>query len=201
MADHPEPGDSTAVLPPGLAALLPDPWFPFTGEIAVKPLQDPVVPEPPRSDEDADTCSWCARPDTDFIWTDDDWRLLRSDPAELPGIVLLQPRRHADSFADLPPDLLAGLGPMMARVERAVLSIGDIGRVHVCRWGDGSGHFHVWFLPRPAGALQLRGSMLPMWLDLMSALPDDQVRPSMVTIARAMAIEGGTAQLRDSSAE
>lgn len=27
---------------------------------------------------------------------------------------------------------------MLARVERAVRGAGNIGRVHVCRWGDGS---------------------------------------------------------------
>jgi len=37
-------------------------------------------------------------------------------------------------------------------------SIGDIGRVHVCRWGDGSEHLHWWFMARPARIPQLIGS-------------------------------------------
>ena len=37
------------------------------------------------------------------------------------------------------------------RVERAVLALGDVGRVHLYRWGDGGAHFHVWFVPRPLG--------------------------------------------------
>ena len=39
---------------------------------------------------------------------------------------------------------------MMLRVQRAVYAVGDIGNVHVCRWGDGSEHFHMWFMARPA---------------------------------------------------
>jgi hypothetical protein len=39
---------------------------------------------------------------------------------------------------------------LLGRIERAIRSLGDIGRVHVCRWGDGGEHLHWWFMARPA---------------------------------------------------
>ena len=75
----------------------------------------------------------------------------------LPGAVWLASRVHVDSFADLPDELQADFGRVAARVERAILSLGDIARVHLYRWGDGGAHFHVWFLPRPLGMLEASG--------------------------------------------
>jgi diadenosine tetraphosphate (Ap4A) HIT family hydrolase len=175
-------GDERPQVP---AALLDDPWFPFTGDVRVKALLPPVVPEPPRHDLPGD-CAECARPDDNYVWTDAHWRLTAYRPTELPGAVLLEPRAHHDSFADLTPELLAELGPVTARVERAVLSLGGIARVHVARWGDGGAHFHLFFLPRPLGALQLRGSMLPMWLDLLPKIPDAAADEALERIAAAM---------------
>src|SRR4051794_38175197 len=43
-------------------------------------------------------------------------------------------RRDRGGVDRLPDDLAAELGLMLARVERAVLSVGEIGRVHACRW-------------------------------------------------------------------
>ena len=169
-----------------LEDLFADPWFPFTGDFAVKPLEPPVIPEPARSGETPDDCSGCRRQDADFVWSNADWALQADREASFPGIVLLVTRGHYDSFADLPERLLAELGPMTARVERAVLSMGDVARVHVLRWGDGSGHFHLWFMPRPLGAMQLRGSMFPMWLDLLDPLPASELDPALEQIAAAM---------------
>ena len=89
--------------------------------------------------------------DEEYVWTDERWRLFGYPrPAGLPVIVLLEPREHYEDPGDLPDELAADLGVMLARIERAVRSVGEIGRVHVCRWGDGSAHLHWWFLARPA---------------------------------------------------
>lgn len=178
-----------------LDALIADSWFPFAGDITVKPLDPPVVPEPPRHGVDPSTCGSCSRPDSDYIWTDEHWRVVGQRPTQLPGIVLLEPRSHVDTYGELPPDLLAEIGPMTARLERALLGLGGVARVHVCRWGDGGAHLHLWFLPRPLGMLQLRGSMLPMWLDLMPDLDDAATGEALSRIAAALAREGGTAHL------
>ncbi len=178
-----------------LAELIADTWFPFAGDISVKPLDDKVIPEPDRAGLDEATCSACQRADDTFVWTDHDWRLSAYLPTQIPGIVLLQTRAHYDSFTDLPQDLLADVGPMTARVERVLLGLGDVARVHVNRWGDGGAHFHLWFMPRPLGMLQLRGSMLPMWLDLLPDLDDAPAKRTLSSIASGMAEGGGTAHL------
>ena len=168
--------------------------FPFTGHLQVKPLEPLVIPEPARRDSDPASCESCRRPDSDFIWTDENWRVQPFLPTPVPGVVLLDTRAHHDSFSDLPPELLGALGPMIARVERAVESIGDVGRVHLNRWGDGGAHFHLWFIPRPLGALQLRGSCLPMWFDVLPDLDDQAAEAPLHTIAEALSTEGGIAQ-------
>jgi diadenosine tetraphosphate (Ap4A) HIT family hydrolase len=179
-----------------LEELIADSWFPFAGDITVKPLEPPVLPEPPRHGVEAADCHSCSRADDSYVWTDDSWRLTAYLPTQVRGIVLLETRAHLDSFTDFPDDLLAALGPMTARVERAVAeALGDVARVHVCRWGDGGAHFHLWFMPRPLGALQLRGSMLPMWLDVLPDLDDDVARAAVADIGRTLAESGGTAHL------
>ena len=101
--------------------------------------------------------------------------LCRATEVTIPGIVWLTTREHHDSFADLPDELAASYGGVVARIERAILALGDIARVHVYRWGDGSSHFHIWFYPRPLGMLEARREMLPLWADLMPEAPTEVV--------------------------
>ncbi len=176
-----------AVRPPVPAELLDDPWFPFTGDVRVKELLPLADEEPPRSGEGGQGCRSCAAPDSDFLWSDRNWRLRPYRPTELLGQVLLETRAHHDSFADLSDELLLELGPLTARIERAILGLGGVGRVHVARWGDGGEHFHLWFMPRPFGALQLRGSMLAMWVDFMPMCPDEDAAAAEAAIAAALA--------------
>jgi diadenosine tetraphosphate (Ap4A) HIT family hydrolase len=57
------------------------------------------------------------------------------------GAVWLATREHVDSFKDLPAPAAAEFADVVARVERGILSLGDVGRVHLYRWGDGGSHF------------------------------------------------------------
>jgi diadenosine tetraphosphate (Ap4A) HIT family hydrolase len=171
-----------------LAELVADPWFPFEGDVRVKQLQPRQVPEPDRHNLTPQTCSACAAPDESYVWTDERWRLRGlGEPSPVPGIVLLEPREHHDSYADLPPEMLADLGPLTARIERVLLSLGDVARVHVARYGDGAAHFHQWFFPRPLGQLQLRGSMLPVWLDVLPPVAPEVEAAMLTRIGAAMA--------------
>ena len=88
--------------------------------------------------------------------------------------------------ADLPDELAADFGRVAARVERAILSLGDVGRVHLYRWGDGGAHFHVWFLPRPLGMLEASGMMLPLWEDVLPNVPDEELAAAAQRVAAAM---------------
>src|SRR5215207_10382131 len=137
--------------------LLGGPFFPFEGDLQVVPLDEPVLPEPPRAGEPGGKeCSNCANPELDAIWGDDQW-LLKSGFQQngLPMVALLVPREHY-RLDNLPPELTATLGPMIQRVATAIRRIEGVGRTHFNRWGDGSEHFHVWFLAHPLGMMQLR---------------------------------------------
>lgn len=171
---------------PTLQELIEDSWFPFAGDITVKPLDPPVIPEPLRHGAGGVDCGGCNRPDEDYVWTDEIWRLKGYAPSPLPGAVLLMPRQHVDSFSDMTPEMLAALGPMIKRIEGVLLGLGNVGRVHVIRWGDGGEHFHLWFIPRPLGAMQLRGSMLPVWLDVLPELPEAELQTAFDEIAAGM---------------
>lgn len=148
--------------------------FPFTGSMKPHTLQPPVDIEPGRHGAGGVNCSSCTNPDENYLWTDDAWRLVSlSSPNGLPAVVLLEPRQHYAEPGDLPDHLARDLGVMLARVERAVRSIGEIGRVHVCRWGDGSEHLHWWFMARPARMPQLVGSFAAIWDDILPPVPKD----------------------------
>jgi diadenosine tetraphosphate (Ap4A) HIT family hydrolase len=167
--------------------------FPWTGQFSLKQLEEPVLPEPPRSGEAGPEDCWnCKAPDDDFVWADDRWRLSHHGKAPgLPIMVLLHPRAHHD-FADLPADLTAELGPMLQRAERAVLGLGGIGRVHVYRWGDGGAHLHWWLVARPEGMLQMRGTLLPLWNGVLPPIPEADWNAALASIAESMALSGGT---------
>jgi diadenosine tetraphosphate (Ap4A) HIT family hydrolase len=125
-----------------------------------------VIPEPPRRGEPGgEPCHLCNQ--DEGIWSDENWVLHNGVGGSLPGTLWLASRIHVDSFADLPDALAADYGRVVARIERAILSVGDLARVHVYRWGDGAAHFHVWFMPRPLGMLEATRFALPLWEDTL----------------------------------
>ncbi len=170
-----------------------DTWdtFPFEGELRVRPLVPPTELEPARSGEAAGSeCPACADGAEKAIWSDDNWLLLPFADSGLPVVVVLEPRAHLD-FKELDGELAAELGPMLIRVERAIHTIGEIGRVHIGKWGDGSYHAHVWFFARPARLPQLVGSFTSIWYDVLPPLPDELRLDNLRVVAHAMAAEGG----------
>ena len=101
-------------------------------------------------------------------------------------VLLLEPRAHYGEPGDLPDELAAELGLMIARIERAIRSIGEIGRVHVCRWGDGGEHLHWWFMARPARLPQLIGSFAAIWDDILPPTPEDIWRANLDAVVAAL---------------
>jgi hypothetical protein len=98
----------------------------------------------------------------------------------------LASRAHFDSFADMPAEVATTFAAVCGRVERAVLALGDVGRVHVYRWGDGGAHFHVWFVPRPLGRLDMSGPQLMAWEDVLPPATDEQIAEAGRRVAAAM---------------
>jgi len=154
--------------------------------LPLKQLSPPVLPEPPLHGVDGVGCRACGRgEDAWIVYEDDLWRVraLRDEIA-LPGTAMLESVRHAKGISDLTPEEAAGFGVMCQRITQALMSrppgapgFGDgrVGRVHMHFWGDGAEHFHVWFFPRPLGYLDLRGSYLVEWAELMPFASDDEL--------------------------
>nr|BFE66941.1 hypothetical protein GCM10020092_002420 [Actinoplanes digitatis] len=159
----------------------------------VKTLAEPVAVEPPRSGEDAGDCVACNTPDDAYIWVSERWRVRGMDrPTGLPMVLILECRSHLD-IGDLPNLLAAELGVMTVRLERAIRTLDGVARVHVNRWGDGSAHLHMWFLARPYGQLQLRGTFLSLWDDILPVIPEEQWLENLALVAAWLADFGGRA--------
>lgn len=153
--------------------------------LRVVPLRPPVLPEPPRHDEDPASCGSCAARD-EGVWLDEHWRLRHIPGAGVPLVLMLLSREHFD-LADLPDDRAAELGVLTAHIARHVEALPHVARAHVYRIGDGGAHLHVWFFARPEGQAQLRGSWLPVWDDLLPEYPADLAASDAATVATALA--------------
>lgn len=165
--------------------------FPFEGDIRVRALDDPVLPEPPRAgDPGGRPCFACRRGDEGVLLSNDHWVLVDPGPRSVPAAVLLYTRQHFD-LETLPPAHTAELGALIVRIEVAVKSLGGIGQVHVYRFGDGGAHFHMWFFARPEGLLQLRGSCLTMWEEVLPKRSDAEWADTMGSLAKALEGAGG----------
>jgi hypothetical protein len=105
-------------------------------------------------------------------------------------VLILESRSHLD-LGDLPNLLAAELGVMTVRLERAIRSLDGVARVHVNRWGDGSAHLHLWFLARPYGRLQLRGTFLSLWDEIMPPVDEAVWRANLGVIGAWLAEFGG----------
>ncbi|MFI7574457.1 hypothetical protein [Micromonospora sp. NPDC049497] len=177
--------------PPSVPDFTQWPSFPFEGDLRVKKLNDPVPVEPPRKGEGHRECTACNAPDDAYIWVGERWRVRAMDrPTGLPMVLILESRSHLD-LGDLPNLLAAELGVMTVRLERAIRSLDGVGRVHVNRWGDGSAHLHMWFLARPYGQLQLRGTFLSLWDSILPPISEARWRENLAMVAAWLAEFGG----------
>jgi len=174
---------------------LPDyvgwPIFPFEGDLRVKQPTPLMAEDIAREGESGRTCKHaCAQPDSAYLWVDDRWRVKTLEPSALPVGVMLETREHLD-LSDFTPAQGAQLGEMMVRIEHAMQRCDDIGRVHVSRWGDGGSHFHLWFMARPKGRMELYGFGLPLWYKILPPYDADRRHANNRIVAEALAESSG----------
>jgi diadenosine tetraphosphate (Ap4A) HIT family hydrolase len=162
--------------------------IPYAEPLTVLEPGPRVVPEPPRRGEPGGKpCAICGGTNTREVWQDEHFTLHPPVGSSLPGTVWIASKEHADSFGDLSPEVAAAFGPMVARVERAMLTaLPDVARVHLYRWGDGGAHFHVWLLPRPLGMLEASGMYLPLWEDVLPNVTDEECKVAAEKVAAAI---------------
>jgi diadenosine tetraphosphate (Ap4A) HIT family hydrolase len=161
--------------------------LPYEEPLTMRLPAEPVIPEPPRRGETGgEPCGICSGQATSAVWSDANWSLHPPVGGSLVGAVWLAAREHVDSFSDLSDVAAAEFGRVVANVERGMLSLGGVARVHLYRWGDGAAHFHVWMLPRPLGMLEAKGMMLPLWEDALPNVTDEELRAAAEVVALAM---------------
>jgi len=170
--------------------------FPFESDgLRVVPLKKPELPESSRRGEDGLPCDSCESIGRGEVWHDSRWRLITfSEPSGAPLVMMLLPKDHFD-LTDLPDDLAGELGRLVVHVARAIESLPHVARAHVSRWGDGGAHLHVFFLARPEGFVQLRGTCLAIWDDLLSPTPLDVRDADALNVARALESSFGGAAI------
>ncbi|MFC7487624.1 hypothetical protein ACOCJ7_16215 [Knoellia sp. CPCC 206453] len=148
--------------------------FPFeSSDLRVKAL-GPLAKEVPRMGEPGGPECPC-RGDLsdggwDVVWTDEGWQVKVAPPSGSPLILVLEPQEHVD-LDDLTTEQAAEFGVRTVALVRAIESLPSVGRCHISRWGDGGSHAHVWFIARPLGMTQLRGTYMAVWDDLLPPVP------------------------------
>ena len=162
-------------------------------DVTLSVLAPMLVPEKPRAGElDRSECGHC-RPSEHTIWADELWQVRAGwDRMGIPYVGGIASREH-HRLEDAPVELLTTLGPLLQRVSAAVKSIPGVARCHFSRWGDGSEHFHMWALARPAGMMQGRGAMLAFWDDVLPSMSEEMKAEHLRIVAESLATGGGTA--------
>ncbi|MBB3045272.1 hypothetical protein KM427_23440 [Nocardioides sp. LMS-CY] len=171
------------------------PWEVVDGAVAPKPLSAPAPEAPRLGDEGGGPCPACAgfAPER-VVWEDENWQLLTDPtPSGLPLVLTLWSRDHLDT-GDLDDDQAAEFGRIANRLVRIMQGLPHVGRVHVNRWGDGCSHFHVWFLARPEGFSQIKGSYAVEWDDILPPVDEAVWRADLHAVATKLANWGGHAR-------
>jgi hypothetical protein len=146
------------------------PLFPLDESGALKSLGPAMTSELPRDGEPGGkSCHSCGNGDR-VLWTNGRWQIAALKPTANPVTLFLETVEHRD-FETLDETMAAEFGVLTWRLETAIRTIEEVGRVHIHRWGDGSSHFHVWFQGRPALQLEMYGWGNVLWTQLLDPLP------------------------------
>ena len=166
--------------------------FPFErDDLRVKPLEPVVLPEPPRNGEGGRPCFACPVDEARVAWSSERWVLVGAVTG-LPFEASLLPRAHLE-LGDLDDVHAAELGQLVVRLDRAVRALPAVARLHVNKWGDGGSHLHVVLMGRPAGLLQLRGSNLALWEEMLPRVPEAESAAAVRQVAEELEAWGGSA--------
>lgn len=123
------------------------------------------------------------------IAADEYWRVAHAYTATVPGWLVLIPRRHVTSLADLTPAEAAVLGTWQVRLSRALREVTGCAKTYVAQFAEQIAHVHFHVVPRAAdlpgdllgpGVFALLGDGLPVGQqDMVSA----RVRVALTALA------------------
>jgi len=149
--------------------------FPFEAQgLTPKPLGERVVPEPSRA-RTADACGTCRALARDelVLHTGSRLAVIRPGGTSLVFVANVVAREH-ETLDGLDEAADEELGRLVARTYRALRALPGVGNVQISKWENGGGHLSVNVLARPLGVLELRGSNLPVWADMLPDIPQDE---------------------------
>jgi hypothetical protein len=170
------------------------PWELVDGELRPKVLPPPYDgPEPARAGAGGVDCHNCQGDGNAVrVWENDRWKLTApGSPSGLLKLWLVS-KEHLD-FPDMGDALASEYGRLSTWLCRIMSGMPHVGRVHVCRWGDGSEHLHVWFIARPARIPHLIGSMAVEWDEMLPPIPAEVWDADLAEIGRKLATHDGRA--------
>ena len=99
-------------------------------------------------------------PFRDRIAVDEFWRVAHAFDSALPGWLVLLPRRHVTTIAELTDAEAASLGMWQVRLSQALRMVTNCVKTYVAQFAEAEGFAHVHFhiVPRPVDlADELRG--------------------------------------------
>jgi diadenosine tetraphosphate (Ap4A) HIT family hydrolase len=130
-------------------------------------------------DRDCHSCAMTglgeAAPLAERIAGDRWWRVAHAFDTSLLGWLVLAPRRHVTTIAELTDEEAAALGPWQVRLSRALRTITGCERTYVAQFAEAAGFAHVHFhlVPRARDLpSKLRG---PRVFDLLGRPAAEQV--------------------------
>lgn len=162
--------------------------FPFEVDgLRARPLTEYTVPEPDRTKapESCGTCKALDREDL-VLHVGEQLAVVRPGGFNLPFVANIVSREHAP-LDDLDADALAEMGLLIGRTYSALKGLDEVGNVHINKWENGGGHLSVTLLARPLGVLQLRGSNLAAWADMLPATPEEELAERADLVRAALA--------------
>jgi hypothetical protein len=168
--------------------------FPFEVDgLQPRPLEDAVADEPrrARTPEECGTCRALGREDL-VLHRGERLAVIRPGGCNLPFVANVVALDHV-GLGDLDDAALAEMGVLVGHTFAALMALDEVGNVHLNKWENGGGHLSVNLLARPMGVLQLRGSNLPLWADMLPPTPEAELA------VRADAVRAALASPRDSA--
>ena len=105
------------------------------------------------------------------------WDVVHAYGTSLPGWLVVIPRQHRDSVADLTDDEAAELGPLVKATSAALADVVGCAKTYVVQFAEAAGHqhVHVHVIPRqPDQPPELKG---PRIFAKIGVAPEDEVTP------------------------
>lgn len=83
------------------------------------------------------------------LYDDGLWRLEHTfEPIPMVGWLVLKPRRHVESLAELTPDEAEALGPLLRRIAQTMDATLAPARVYAALYAEAVAHLHIHLIPR-----------------------------------------------------